>query len=62
MTKIIMTKQEILQNNKIDEENHVFSKLYAENKKNRIKGTHKKQIRQIGANFLFDVCRVFLFL
>jgi hypothetical protein len=62
LTKIIMSKMEILQNNKIEEESNAFIPLCKEIGRIRAKADTKKHCFQIGANLLFDGCRVFLFL
>jgi hypothetical protein len=62
LTKVIMTKMEILQNNKIERENETFTQFNTGIKKVWVTADNKKHMFQSLANVCFDGCRVFLFL
>jgi ABC-type transport system involved in cytochrome bd biosynthesis fused ATPase/permease subunit len=62
LTKIIMSKMEIIQNNKIDTENNILNDFHTRTKFIRMHATTKKHAFQTVANLLFDGCRIFLFL
>jgi ABC-type transport system involved in cytochrome bd biosynthesis fused ATPase/permease subunit len=62
LAKIIMSKMEILQNNKIDGELKVFTETNNGVRDVWIKADNKKHIFQSLANMCFDGGRVFLFL
>jgi len=60
--KIIMSKNEILQNNKINEENSKFYNFYKKSADLRTRANTQKHAWQVRTNILFDGARVFIYL